>query len=156
VDNIQGASRNDINSEIDLTTVEGVLMHYASLIVELTKENLSSDGGNASYKLSQSIRPEFEIKTEKFGIQYTANIIMEEYYQYADRGRAPGKNPPVEPIIDWIRNKEGFKLKGVERIGDIRERGKNKKKAYSRYDILKANAFGISRKIGLKGTKGNF
>ena len=148
-----GVSKSSVSNDIDLSTVEGVLMHYSKLIIDQSVKNLEAKGKNASYKLTQSIRPEFEIKAEKFGIVYTLKILMEDYYEYADLGRPAGKQPPVNDIINWIRNKEGFKLAGLSKIGDIRERGKNKRKQYTREDIIKSTAFGIAKKIGLRGTR---
>lgn len=150
-----GISKSDVVTDIDLTTVEGVIMFYSNKIIEDAKANLASDGSNASYQLSQSIRPEFEITTEKFGVKYTMRILMEEYYEFVDEGRPPGKRPPLIRIENWIRNKEGFKLKQMDKIGDIRERGKNKRKPYTREEIIRGAAFGIAKKIGLNGTRGN-
>lgn len=147
-----GVNKGDTEA-LDLSTVAGVLVHYAERIITETKKNLKENNSNASYQLSQSIRPNYETESTKFGIKYTAQILMEDYYEYVDLGRPAGKQPPIDVIINWMRNKEGFKLRGLEKLGDIRERGKNKRKPYTMADIYKANAFGIARKIGLKGTK---
>jgi hypothetical protein len=80
---------------------------------------------------------------------------MEDYWQAVDEGRKAGKQPPVDVIVNWIRNKEGFKLRGMDKLGDIRERGKNKRKPYTIEELRRGNAIGIARKIGLHGTKGN-
>lgn len=148
-----GISRSDVTVDMDLSTVEGVLMFYTEKIIQDCKDNLEESGSNASYQLSQSIRPEFEVKTEKFGIKYIARISMEEYYEWVDKGRPAGKQPPISSIINWIANKEGFQIRGLDKVGDIRERGINKKKAYTREDVIRSNAFGIAAKIGLKGTQ---
>lgn len=149
-----GVSKSSVEQGgLDLSTVTGVLEHYMNLIITGTKEQLEGNNSNATHQLTQSIRPEFTVKSEKFGMVYTAQILMEEYYEWVDKGRPAGKMPPLEDIVQWVRHKEGFRLRGKEKLGDIRERGKNKRKAYTMEDIVRANAFGVARKIGLRGTK---
>lgn len=56
------------------------------------------------------------------------SIIMPAYAKWADQGRRPGKQPPFNPspLEDWMRRK----------------------------GIPKTKLYPISKKIGLKGTKG--
>jgi hypothetical protein len=147
-----GVQKGD-KDKLELNDVEKVLYKYTELAIEGMKNELDIQGINASRDLWQSIRPKYRIVTEKFGITYIAEIYMEDYYEFVDKGREPGKNPPIGPIMKWMANKEGFKLRGLDKIGDIRERGLKKKQKYTMEDIVKANAFAISRGIGKKGTK---
>lgn len=153
INSLLGVSKGSVS--LDLNEVEEIIMKYTEIIVNESKSNLDSDNANASSQLKQSIRPEFEIETTALGIVYKAKIIMEDYWEYVDLGRPAGKAPPVAKIESWISNKEGFRVRGIEKVGDIRERGINKRKAYTLQDIVRGAAFGIAKKIGDHGTKGN-
>jgi hypothetical protein len=46
------------------------------------------------------------VNTDK---EFIYQIILPQYVVYADGGRAPGRMPPLEPIIDWVRFKFGLR-----------------------------------------------
>jgi hypothetical protein len=153
-----GTNKKDVSivkGGVDLSTVEGVLTFYAKKIIENLKKNLEDSGRISSHVLEQSIRtlsPDFvEIKKQAFGNTYVVSIAMEDYYQWVDEGRKPGKQPPVADIVEWIKYKP--LNVNIARLGEIRERGINKRKPYTKDDLIKAKAFQIARKIGLRGTK---
>ncbi len=137
---------------VDLSTVEGVIAFYTELIIKQAKENLKDS--NASYSLSQSIQVEYEVRTTKFGQEYFAIIKGEDYWQFVEDGRGPGKNPPIAPIIQWIKEKETFNLRGKERIGQTIKRGLRKGQKISLTDIIEDAAHGVANHIGTYGTKG--
>lgn len=70
---------------------------------------------------------------------YTIGINMEDYFQYAENGRGPGKMPPIENIKKWIS------VKPV--LPTPMKNGK--------LPTENQLAFLIARKIGKEGTKGN-
>jgi hypothetical protein len=146
---------NKAPAGLNLSEVGDVLAFYIDKIITDSKANLEEKGKIASHALSQSIRTQpIEIVTEAFGQKYIGVIIMEDYYIWVDQGRKPGKQPPINAIIQWMRYKP-IKV-NMDKLGDIRERGKNKRKPYTKEDLIKAKAFGIARKIGLKGTKPSY
>jgi hypothetical protein len=58
-----------------------------------------------------------------FGTKYTIVLKAEDYLQYVDRGRRPGKFPPVDAIAKWVRLK-GISPKAIYPIGKkIKEKG---------------------------------
>lgn len=58
-------------------------------------------------------------------------LLTPSHVQFAKYGRAPGKKPPLDPILDWVKSK-GIKF------GSSSDEG---------------TAFAIQRMIGEKGTK---
>jgi len=150
--NLIGTSKKNVTSEIDLSSVEGVIMFYTDRIIKEAKDNLRDS--NASYELSQSIGVDFELVTTQFGQSYTATITAADYWQWVDQGRGPGKRPPITSIVQWIRDKESFQLRGKERIGDTKKRGLQKGQKVSLQDVIEGAAYGIATNIGKHGTQG--
>ena len=62
----------------------------------------------ASGTLARSISSSFNPNTLEFGIE------MESYGKYVDEGRKKGKGVPIEPLIDWIKQKG---IKGRDKQG---------------------------------------
>lgn len=147
-----GSSKKNYTSELDLSSVEGVIMHYTERIITEAKANLKDS--NASYTLSQSIGVDFELRTTKFGQEYVAVITAEDYWQYIEDGRGPGKRPPISSIVNWVRDKESFQLRGKERIGKTIKRGLRKGQKVSLADVVNSAASAIATHIGEHGTKG--
>ena len=147
-----GTSKKNYTSEIDLSSVEGVIMHYTDRIITEAKANLQDS--NATYTLSQSLTVDFELRTTKFGQEYVAVIKAEDYWQWVEDGRPPGKRPPLQNIVSWIRDKERFQLRGKERLGDTIKRGIRKGQKISVTDLVNSSAHAIASSIGAHGTKG--
>jgi len=45
---------------------------------------------------------DYRIFNDENGLPDSISIIMEDYYYWVDRGRRPGKFPPVRAIKEWI------------------------------------------------------
>lgn len=94
----------------------------------VTKEGYIADqkakGINASGKSARSLTPEVN--------STGGQILGSHYFAYQKIGRRPGGFPPIESIMQWIKDKGGFTYEGV----------------YG----LKGLAFAIARKIAKKGT----
>jgi hypothetical protein len=73
-------------------------------INELTAQLRKSDK-NASGNLIRSLETKI-IKTG-FGTEYTLEIRGADYLEFVDRGRKPGKQPPLRAIQKWT------KIKGI-------------------------------------------
>lgn len=62
-----------------------------------------------------------------------AELLTPAHVQFAKYGRGPGKQPPVEPLIDWV------KKKGIISSGNPKE--------------IEGTAWGIAISISKRGTK---
>lgn len=102
-----------------------------NMLLDGYKSELKSHVSNDSELLSTTV--DFEISGDTFRI----NFNVPQYWQYAERGRGPGKQPPIQNIINWI---------SVKRIVP--------KPINNKIPTTKQLAFVIARSIGKKGTKG--
>ncbi len=66
-------------------------------------------------------------------------LLGNDYIYYLDKGRAPGKFPPVQPIRDWVRNKLGVEDSQVNSVSYLVGR----KIANEGTEIFKDNSKGI-------------
>lgn len=97
----------------------------------------------ASGTLEKSLAYRLKIKGKAIDISIYAKGKASQYFLARENGRKPGKQPPVDAILDWMRLKP-IKLRD-------KESGKFKKPT----EVLKRQvAFLIARKIGRDGIKG--
>lgn len=122
-----------ISSEI-LSEFLATLDEYAQKAEELYKRKLTDKGINASYKLLNSV----ETVVRRNDDEFTVTINLEDYWIYVENGRGPGKFPPIDKILEWIR------VKPVIPYSDSR----------GRLPTEEQLAFLISRKIAEQGTEG--
>jgi hypothetical protein len=103
---------------------------------------------DATKELRQSIR--FTIRP--FGLTYTFELYLADYYEYVDKGRRAGKMPPVDSIIKWIADK-----RFVFNKGKLQRNTANSKlvKVSDNLSLSKKIGWAIARKIAREGTKGN-
>jgi len=117
--------------------VTEALNESATLVVSELGKNLDESNTHASGSLSKSIKYKMFTRGNKIGY----DITMNDYYEYVDEGRKPGKRPPIEPIVKWLTYPNvKAKLKG----------GND-----SDFKDPKGLAYVIARKIHEKGTEGN-
>jgi hypothetical protein len=124
--------------------MEEAALNYTSLISSLNgfindfmntyKSLLMRDGKKASGNLINSIR-NVDIAFQNGEI--TGEISLASYWKYVEYGRRPGKFPPLQNILDWIK------------IKPVIPRPVNGLKAPSEKQL----AFLISRKIAKDGIK---
>lgn len=100
-------------------------------LVDDYKDDIKSHVSSNSQLLD--ITADFEIQGETFRITFN----VPQYWYWAENGRRPGKQPPIQNIIDWI---------SIKRIVPKSINGK--------VPTTKQLAFVIARSIGKKGTKG--
>ena len=86
---------------IDFSTLEGVLEEYGTEVCERYRAELAEQGKNASGVLSGSVR--YIVKKET--TVYAVDLSLAEYWKYVEYGRRPGKFPPPDKILEWIRVK---------------------------------------------------
>lgn len=120
---------NEVLSEFIATLDE-----YAQKAEELYKRKLTDKEINASYKLLNSV----ETVVRRNDDEFTVTINLEDYWIYVENGRGPGKFPPIDKILEWIR------VKPVIPYSDSR----------GRLPTEEQLAFLIARKIAEQGTEG--
>ncbi len=118
-----------------LTNTASALRRTGGLIVSRLSEGLKDNNSTASGELDSSI--EFKISSKKNKIDMS--ILMEDYWEFVDQGRRPGKRPPTAPIEEWLTYPN---VKDKLGVGSLTEAQ------------TKSLAYIIAKKIGDKGTKG--
>ena len=122
-----------VSSEV-LSEFLATLDEYAERAKELYKRKLTDKGINASYKLLNSV----ETVVRRNDDEFTVTINLEDYWIYVENGRKPGRFPPIDKILEWIR------VKPVTPYSDSR----------GRLPTEEQLAFLIARKIAEQGTEG--
>lgn len=122
-----------VSSEV-LSEFLATLDEYAEKAKELYKRKLTDKGINASYKLLNSV----ETTVKRGDDTFTVTINLEDYWYYVENGRGPGRFPPIDKILEWVR------IKPVIPYSDSR----------GRIPTEESLAFLISRKIAEQGTEG--
>jgi hypothetical protein len=77
---------------------------FAKQWVEALKQNLIKKGKLASGNLVRSL----DYRVSEVVNGPFIEIISNEYLQWVDQGRRPGKYPPIRPIANWAR------IKGID------------------------------------------
>lgn len=132
--------------------VSEILQEYSKRIISGLRQSITEKNKKASRKLLQSVAVDVTI----FGDVYTMTLTMEDYWQYVEEGRKPGKQPPIEAIMKWTSQK-GLSLSGLsKRTKRIIKSLKTKKVRKALRQISaeakrRSLAFLIARKIGRKG-----
>lgn len=115
---------------MDITSqIESVLQEFLNKYAD----NLTSSG--CSDNLARTAQTVIEVNDS----QYMVSIDFEDYFQWAENGRAPGKFPPIQKILDWVKVKQ------------VLPRPLDNGKLPTENQL----AFLIARKISREGTKGN-
>jgi hypothetical protein len=97
----------------------------------------------ASGTLEKSLKYRLQIKGQSINISIYAKGKASNYFLARENGRKPGKQPPIDAILDWLR------------IKPIKLRDKQSGKFQKPTEALKRQvAFLIARKIGKEGIKG--
>jgi hypothetical protein len=97
----------------------------------------------ASGTLEKSLKYRLQIKGQNINVSVYAKGKASQYFLARENGRKPGKQPPVDAILEWMRIKP-IKLRD-------KESGKFKKPTEA---LKRQVAFLIARKIGKQGMKG--
>lgn len=86
----------------DWPNLQAALYDFTNAFIEEYKRRLIEDGKSASGNLIDSISlPNIEY----VGNGYEASISLADYWKYVEYGRKPGKFPPPNVILNWIRVK---------------------------------------------------
>lgn len=92
------ATTNDL---LNHSKTKELLHKYGQQTVQEMKNRLKGFGKIATGNLSKSIS--YKVREDKKQINLV--WLMLDYAQYVDRGRKPGRFPPVKAISDWCRIK---------------------------------------------------
>jgi len=88
--------------------------------------------------------------TKIYGQKITLEISMEDYWKWVDEGRKAGsKQPPIEPILKFIRNR-GITPKLIAKNKGLK---KSKRKVINKEAQYRSLAFIIARGIKKHGIK---
>lgn len=85
----------------ELQNLLTLLDEYATKAKEITKNNLKQDNRVATGKLLDSI----STKVVKNNLEFSVELHFEDYFKYVSEGRKPGKQPPLNKILEWIKVK---------------------------------------------------
>ena len=121
-----------VSSEV-LSEFLATLDEYAEKAKELYKRKLTEKEINASYKLLNSV----ETTVKRNDDEFIVSINLEDYWIFVENGRKPGRFPPIDKILEWIR------VKPVTPYSDSR----------GRLPTEETLAFLIARKISRDGTE---
>lgn len=89
-------------NSLTFSNLEKALNDFISDFINTYKGLLIRDDKKASGDLLRSIKP-IEINFESS--KYTGSISLAYYWKYVEYGRRPGKFPPPNKILDWIKIK---------------------------------------------------
>lgn len=81
--------------------LEQVLKSYGQTLVDEYKKRLAENDKRASSTLINSVQFVYNHQ----GNKYEVNLSLVDYWKYVENGRRPGKFPPVNKILQWIRIK---------------------------------------------------
>lgn len=81
--------------------LERVLNEYGQAVQDEYKLRLLSDKKTASFNLVDSVRYIYTSNWRKFEI----SLNLAPYWRFLEYGRKPGKFPPPDKILEWVRIK---------------------------------------------------
>ena len=99
---------------------------------------------DVSGELSKSIIYEVKLFGMVIGIKVFSTL---DYAIFIDEGRKPGRMPPIEPLLRWVR------LNGIAERYSVKKHRRNGSKL-SQYNEENKAAWGIAKVIAKHGTSG--
>ena len=165
-----------MDDEIKWESLLQCLRAYAEAVILEAEKNLADDGSNASRTLTHSFSYDYGIENGR----YWVTIEMEDYWEYVNDGRPPGKMPPLDKIEEWIKvkpiqPKPYTYTPSVRSLSFLIQRSIKEKRGYAPpraviegwidkkgikpeprtvIPSVRGLAYVIARKIGRDGTKG--
>lgn len=89
-------------STLSFDNLQITLDSFINDFIQTYKSLLIRDDKKASGNLISSLKPvTIQFKNNKF----EANISIASYWKYVEYGRRPGKFPPINKILNWIKVK---------------------------------------------------
>ena len=87
---------------LTFNNLQQVLDDFTKDVAETYKGLLLRDGKNATGELISSIKP---MTSELVDGTIQCSLSLAPYWKYVENGRRPGKFPPVDNILDWVKTK---------------------------------------------------
>ena len=118
---------------LTFNNLQQVLDDFTKDVAETYRSLLLRDGKNATGELISSIKP---MTPELVNGTFECSLSLAPHWKYVENGRRPGKFPPIENILEWVKVKP--ELVRPNRLG--------------RKELApKQLAFLVARKIATKG-----
>ena len=87
---------------LTFNNLQQVLDDFTKDVAETYKSLLLRDGKNATGELISSIRP---MTPELVDGIFECSLSLAPHWKYVENGRRPGKFPPIDNILDWVKAK---------------------------------------------------
>lgn len=87
---------------LTFNNLQQVLDDFTKDVAETYKSLLLRDGKNATGELISSIRP---MTPELVDGTFECSLSLAPHWKYVENGRRPGKFPPVDNILEWVKAK---------------------------------------------------
>ena len=82
--------------------LQQALDDFTKDVAETYKSLLLRDGKNATGELISSIKP---MTPEIVDGAFECSLSLAPHWKYVENGRRPGKFPPIDNILDWVKTK---------------------------------------------------
>ena len=87
---------------LTFNNLQQVLDDFTKDVAETYRGLLLRDGKNATGELISSIRP---MTPELVDGTFECSLSLAPHWKYVENGRRPGKFPPIDNILDWVKAK---------------------------------------------------
>ena len=87
---------------LTFNNLQQVLDDFTKDVAETYKSLLLRDGKNATGELISSIKP---MTPELVDGAFECSLSLAPHWKYVENGRRPGKFPPVDNILEWVKAK---------------------------------------------------
>ena len=87
---------------LTFNNLQQVLDDFTKDVAETYKSLLLRDGKNATGELISSIHP---MTPELVDGTFECSLSLAPHWKYVENGRRPGKFPPIDNILEWVKAK---------------------------------------------------
>lgn len=87
---------------LTFNNLQQVLDDFTKDVAETYRSLLLRDGKNATGELISSIKP---MTPELVDGAFECSLSLAPHWKYVENGRRPGKFPPIDNILEWVKVK---------------------------------------------------
>ena len=87
---------------LTFNNLQQALDDFTKDVAETYKSLLLRDGKNATGELISSIKP---MTPELVDGAFECSLSLAPHWKYVENGRRPGKFPPIDNILEWVKAK---------------------------------------------------
>ena len=87
---------------LTFNNLQQVLDDFTKDVAETYRGLLLRDGKNATGELISSIKP---MTPELANGTFECSLSLAPHWKYVENGRRPGKFPPIDNILEWVKTK---------------------------------------------------